>query len=92
MIVLTTLKGEKIAINDALVERIEDVRDTRIVLTTGACYIVSQPLDEVVRRCRFHQAEVQVLAQELRGRALDDVRELRLVPPRDATKSPDSPG
>ena len=65
MIVLTTLKGEHLAINEALIERVEDDHETRVILTTGARYIVAEPLAEVVRRCRVHEAQVRALAGEM---------------------------
>lgn len=79
MIVLTTLKGDQIAINDALLERVEDAGETRVVLTTGTRYIVSESLEEIVQRCRFHQAEVQALAQELQSLTPGAAAELRLI-------------
>jgi uncharacterized protein YlzI (FlbEa/FlbD family) len=67
MIVLTTLKGQHLAINETLIERVEDDHETRVILTTGARYIVAEPLAEVVRRCRVHEAQVRALAGEMVG-------------------------
>ncbi len=69
MIVLTTLRGEKRAINDELIERVEAAPDTRVVLTTGAHYVVAESVDEIVRLCQIDRAEVQVLARELTARS-----------------------
>lgn len=69
MIVLTTLRGDRQAINDELIERIEANPETRVVLTTGAHYIVAEPVEQVVRLCQLHRAEVQVLARELMWRS-----------------------
>jgi flagellar protein FlbD len=62
MIVLTNLHGERLAINDELIERVEDGHETRVVLTSGTHYIVTEPVDEVVRRCRQHRAEILALS------------------------------
>lgn len=63
MIVLTTLKGRTLAVNDELIERVEDGNDTRIVLTNGNVYIVRESLAEVVDAVRRHRADVQALAR-----------------------------
>lgn len=68
MIVVTTLKGEPLAINDQLIERVEDDNETRIILTSGARYIVAESVEEIVRRCRQDRAEVQAIARHLARR------------------------
>ncbi|MGC8470674.1 MAG: flagellar FlbD family protein [Acidimicrobiales bacterium] len=65
MIVLTNLHGERLAINDELIERVEGDHETRVVLTSGTHYIVTEPLDEVVRRCRQHRAEILALSRQI---------------------------
>lgn len=62
MIVVTTLKGERLAINDELIERVEDDHPTRVILTNGTCYMVAESVEEVVRRCQEDRAEVQAIA------------------------------
>ena len=62
MIVVTTLKGERLAINDELIERVEDDHPTRVILTSGTCYMVAETVEEVVRRCQEDRAQVQAIA------------------------------
>jgi flagellar protein FlbD len=68
MIVVTTLKGERLAINDQLIERVEDDNETRVILTSGARYIVAESVDEIVRLSRQDRAEVQAMARRLGAR------------------------
>jgi uncharacterized protein YlzI (FlbEa/FlbD family) len=68
MIVVTTLKGERLAINDHLIERVEDDNETRVILTSGARYIVAESVDEIVRLSRQDRAEVQAMARRLAAR------------------------
>ncbi|MGH9082204.1 MAG: flagellar FlbD family protein [Acidimicrobiales bacterium] len=68
MIVLTNLHGERLAINDELIERLEGDRETRVTLVGGARYIVSEPVEEIVRRCRRNRAEVLALSRRLDAR------------------------
>ena len=68
MIVVTTLKGERLAINDQLIERAEDDNETRVILTSGARYIVAESVDEIVRLSRQDRAEVQAMARRLGAR------------------------
>ncbi|MGH9087324.1 MAG: flagellar FlbD family protein [Acidimicrobiales bacterium] len=66
MIVLTNLHGEPLAINDELIERVEGDQETRVILTGGARYIVAEPVEEVVRRCRQDRAEILALSRRIR--------------------------
>lgn len=66
MIVLTNLHGEPLAINDELIERVEGDHETRVILTSGTRYIVAEPVEEVVRRCRQDRAEVLALSRRIR--------------------------
>jgi flagellar protein FlbD len=68
MIVVTTLKGERLAINDQLIERVEDDNETRVILTSGARYIVAESVDEIVRLSRQDRAEVHAMARRLAAR------------------------
>ncbi len=80
MIIVTNLKGESIAINDELIERVEGDREARIILTGGARYIVAESLDEVVRRSREDRAVVRATARQLLdGGATGDGAALRLL-------------
>jgi uncharacterized protein YlzI (FlbEa/FlbD family) len=80
MIIVTNLKGESIAINDELIERVEGDREARIILTGGARYIVAESLDEVVRRSREDRAVVRAAARQLLDGAVPgDGAALRLL-------------
>ena len=50
MINLTCLNKEKFILNADHIERLEEVPDTIITLTNGKKYIVTESLDEVVKR------------------------------------------
>lgn len=69
MIVLTTLRGDRQAINEELIERIEANPETRVVLSTGTHYIVAESVDRIVKLCQLQRAEVHVLARELMWRS-----------------------
>lgn len=62
MIVLHNLRGEAIAINGVLIERVEGDTETHITLTSGTSYIVRETLEEVVSFQRDDRAEVQAAA------------------------------
>lgn len=62
MIVLHTLRGEPIAINGVLIERVEGDTETHVTLTSGTSYIVRESLEEVVTYQREDRAEVQASA------------------------------
>ena len=66
MIVLTNLHGEPLAINDELIERVEGDRETRVILTSGTRYIVTETVEEIVRRCRQDRAEVLAMSRRIR--------------------------
>jgi uncharacterized protein YlzI (FlbEa/FlbD family) len=92
MIIVTNLKGESIAINDELIERVEGDREARIILTGGARYIVAESLDEVVRRSREDRAVVRAAARQLLdGAAPGDGAALRLLTA-DPADAGDPPG
>lgn len=65
MIVLTNLHGEPLAINDELIERVEGDHETRVILTSGTRYIVTESVEEVVRACRQHRAEILALSRRI---------------------------
>ncbi|QSX07194.1 flagellar FlbD family protein [Sedimentibacter sp. zth1] len=50
MIVLQKLNKEEIVLNSNLIELIETIPETKIMLTTGRYYLVTQTKDEVVNR------------------------------------------
>jgi uncharacterized protein YlzI (FlbEa/FlbD family) len=77
MIVLSTLKGERFALNEDLIEKVEVGSETRVILTTGTRYIVAESATEIARRVRVEHAETQVLAKQIDSRA----RQLSIMRP-----------
>jgi len=77
MIVLSTLKGERFALNEDLIEKVEVGPETRIILTTGTRYIVAESATEIAQRVRLEHAETQVLAKRIDSRA----RQLSIMRP-----------
>ncbi len=55
MIKLTRLGGEPFVLNADLICYIEALPDTFITLTTGERLVVTEPLDEVMRRAVTYQ-------------------------------------
>lgn len=48
MVVLTRLNGEKFAINDEQIERMEAGHDTTVILVTGNRYTVVESIDQII--------------------------------------------
>ncbi|MGN0620661.1 MAG: flagellar FlbD family protein [Porcipelethomonas sp.] len=48
MIILTKLNGQKFALNDELIETVQENPDTTIKLSNGNVYIVEEPLVTVM--------------------------------------------
>lgn len=67
MIVLHSMKGEPFAINAELIERVEAPAETHVTLVNGTSYVVSEPLEEVVRLHREDRALVQARSRILEG-------------------------
>ncbi|ARK06422.1 hypothetical protein B8281_18510 [Cellulosimicrobium sp. TH-20] len=65
MIVLTRFSSERIAINADLVARVETNPDTRVTLIDGSRYIVTEPMEVVIRLVEEHKARVLALARSL---------------------------
>jgi len=55
MIKLTRLDGESFILNAELIQYVEARPDTFITLTTGERVVVTEPMDEVVRRALAYQ-------------------------------------
>ena len=58
MIAVTRLDGEEIVINAELIESIESVPETVIVLVTKKRLMVREPVDEIVRRVLAYRRAV----------------------------------
>lgn len=50
MIKLTQLNGKRFILNDDLIEIIENIPETKITLTTGKYYLVSEGQDEITKK------------------------------------------
>ena len=48
MIILTKLNGQKFALNNRLIETIQENPDTTIKLSNGNVYIVEEPMETVL--------------------------------------------
>jgi uncharacterized protein YlzI (FlbEa/FlbD family) len=73
MIILHTIKGQELALNGGLIERVEQDTETHITLATGTSYLVREPLTEVVHLHQLDRAAVRLLATRLGyERASDD--------------------
>ncbi len=57
MIVLTRQNDTHFALNDDLIETIEECPDTTIKLTNGKIYIVAESLSEVIDKIVEHRRE-----------------------------------
>jgi len=55
MIKLTRLGGEQFVLNADLIQYVEQRPDTFITLTTGERIVVTEPMDEVIRRAVTYQ-------------------------------------
>jgi flagellar protein FlbD len=60
MIKLHKLNGTEITINADLVEQIESVPDTKIILTTGNQFIVKETIDEVRKKIVEYKSEIEI--------------------------------
>ena len=58
MIKLHRLNGSEIVINAELIETIDVIPDTRIVLTTGNQFIVKEKVDEVIEKIIKYRQEI----------------------------------
>jgi flagellar protein FlbD len=61
MIRLTRLGGEAFILNAELIQYVEARPDTFITLTTGERFVVSESMDEVVRRAVAYQQAKHVI-------------------------------
>lgn len=68
MITVTRLNGAAFAINEDLIERIEELPDTTLFLVDGTTHIVREPRTVVVDRAIEARAEIIALA----SRKLDE--------------------
>lgn len=50
MIELTGIRGDKFLLNVALIEKVDFVPDTKIILTNGHYYFVKEGKEDIVRK------------------------------------------
>lgn len=62
MIVLTRLNHSHFAVNDDLIERVQENPDTTLFMVDGTSYIVTEPLAEVIERISHSRAYILALA------------------------------
>lgn len=62
MIVLTRLNKSHFAVNDDLIERIQESPDTTLFMVDGSSYIVTEPLSEVIDLIAGSRANILALA------------------------------
>ncbi|REJ70291.1 MAG: flagellar protein [Planctomycetota bacterium] len=61
MITLTRFGGERFVLNADLIRYIEERPDTFITLVSGDRIVVSEPMEEVVRRAVAYQQSKQLI-------------------------------
>jgi len=62
MIVVTRLNGSAFAVNPDLVERIQEMPDTTLVMVDGAKYIVRESMAEVIDAVAAYRARIVGMA------------------------------
>lgn len=72
MIIVTRLNGPPFAVNPDLLERVESTPDTILTLIDGTKYVVTEPVEEVVRRVREFRAAVIASAHRLELTTIQD--------------------
>ncbi|MFQ3675642.1 MAG: flagellar FlbD family protein [Endomicrobiia bacterium] len=60
MIKLHKLNGTEININADLIEQIESVPDTKIILTTGNQFIVRETIDEIRKKIIGYKSDIEI--------------------------------
>ncbi|MCX7910522.1 MAG: flagellar FlbD family protein [Endomicrobia bacterium] len=61
MIKLHKLNGQEIALNLELIESIEAIPETKIILTTGNQYIVKETIDEIIEKISEYKAKIELI-------------------------------
>lgn len=61
MIKLHKLNGQEIVINLDMIEIIESIPETRIVLTTGNQYLVKETIDEIIEKVSEYKAHIEII-------------------------------
>ncbi|KJE76591.1 flagellar FlbD family protein [Ferrimicrobium acidiphilum] len=58
MIEVTRLSGSTVVLNADLIEKVEATPDTVVTLTTGACFVVTESVPEVVASVIDYKARI----------------------------------
>ncbi|MCS7231488.1 MAG: flagellar FlbD family protein [Elusimicrobiota bacterium] len=61
MIKLHKLNGQEIVLNLELIESIEAIPETKIILTTGNQYIVKETIDEIIEKISEYKAKIELI-------------------------------
>lgn len=64
MVKLHKLNGKEIVINAELIESIESIPDTKIILSTGNQFIVQESVDEVIEKVKAYRRDLLMNKQE----------------------------
>ena len=75
MIIVTRLNGPPFAVNPDLLERVESTPDTILTLIDGTKYVITEPVEEVVRRVREYRATIIATAHALERRHDEDAED-----------------
>lgn len=59
MIILTKLNKERIVINEAQVECIELIPESKIVMMNGRFYVVRESAEEIIKKCVEYNGAVK---------------------------------
>lgn len=63
MIKLHKLNGQEIVINLDLIEIIESIPETKIILTTGNQYLVKETIDEIIQKVSEYKAYIEMIKE-----------------------------
>jgi Uncharacterized protein, possibly involved in motility len=58
MIELTSLNGASFMLNSSLIETIENIPETKITLTSGKYYLVSEQREEIVKKIISYNRQI----------------------------------
>lgn len=58
MIELTSLNGASFILNSGLIETIENIPETKITLTSGKYYLVSEQREEIVKKIISYNRQI----------------------------------
>lgn len=64
MIKVTRLNGKEFILNAELIELVESTPDTVITLTSGKKMVVSEPVDEIVKRVIQYRSNILRVQQQ----------------------------